>query len=56
MNDYERFFKRFEDYSIIAIFYENRQGFGIEELYQAFKLRYEAEKEGNQPLEEPKSD
>ena len=52
MKDYEEFFNTIRGYSISAIFYENRYDFEIEDLYQAFKARYEAEKEGNPNLED----
>lgn len=33
------FFKRHEDYMVMASFYEGRRDFSVEELYQAFKGR-----------------
>lgn len=35
----EEFFKKFEEYSILAFFYEGRKGFTLEELYQSIKER-----------------
>jgi len=42
--DWTDFFGDFEDYSVEAFFYESRQTLSLEELYQAFKARYEAER------------
>lgn len=39
MKKCEEFFKKFEEYSILAFFYEGRKGFTLEELYQSIKER-----------------
>ena len=39
MKKWEEFFEEFKDYSVIAIFYEGRKDFTLEELYEAIKNR-----------------
>lgn len=41
--DWAGFFKRHEDYVVDARYYENRNPFTLEELYQAFKARMQFE-------------
>ena len=42
--DWAEFFKRHEDYTVLASFYECRRDFSLEELYQMFKARLEHER------------
>ena len=41
--NWEEFFERHRDYTVMAGFYECRRDFSLEELYQAFKARLQAE-------------
>lgn len=43
--DWAKFFEDFEDYHIDARYYENRQPFTVEQLYQAFKARMKFEQD-----------
>lgn len=42
--DWQKFFEEHKDYQVETYFYENRNSFSLEEMYQAFKARYEAER------------
>lgn len=44
MSDWEEVFARYGDYVIIVKFYACEREISVEELYQAFKERLEAEK------------
>lgn len=43
--NWEDFFARHGDYALVVKFYECERSFSLEEMYQAFKERLEAEKE-----------
>lgn len=43
VNEWQEFFEKHRDYTVQSSFYECRQDFTMEELYQAFKARLIAE-------------
>lgn len=39
MSNWQEFFEKHRDYSVLASFYECKRDFSLEDLYQAFKAR-----------------
>lgn len=48
MTDWIKFFKDHQDYTVRSSYYECSNAFTLEELYQAFKARLEAEEIKNE--------
>lgn len=44
--NWRAFFKRYGDYVVPARYYESKAEFDVEQMYQAFKDRLEAERRG----------
>lgn len=50
---WQEFFDEHADYYVGTFFYDNRGSFSLEELYQAFKARLEAERRSGDANETP---